>query len=271
MERAACPAIGMAPWETFPGGLHARRLAVLRMAGYPAPKFPLHDPRSTFMCRSFHRHTPNRPPGGQTLARTRPAIPGVHWNQHWTKRIAALGVVLLILVLAGCGSSGKQAPVSRASADIAPGGRAVAMETAPNWSSIGSSIRGRFGGSTEEYQGQFAAALAPVQNSTPGLQQRLLTELETAGIFANVITIDSPLERNEAEIIIKPAVVDAQMRGNELQALSLGVRATVKGTGHIGLDQVYSGRSSRRGDALTEVMANLTRDLERNFGRPPLH
>ncbi|TVQ86106.1 MAG: hypothetical protein EA400_13665 [Chromatiaceae bacterium] len=186
-----------------------------------------------------------------------------------TKFMLVMLAVLLAVILAGCGSSGNRAPVSRATSGVAPPDRVVDVAPSPTAPSFGF---GRFGGgSTEDYQGQFAAALAPVQGSTtPGLQQRLLAELEAAGIFANVIAIDSPLERNEAEIIIKPAVVDAQMRGSELQALSLGVRATVKGTGEIGLDRVYSGRTSRRGDALTEVMATLTRDLERSFGRPPV-
>jgi len=126
----------------------------------------------------------------------------------------------------------------------------------------------------ETYRGQLAAAVAPPAGAgrrAADMQRRLQTGIEAAGIFASVIALDSPRERNEAEVIIVPAVLEAQSGGRGLERLKLAVRASRKSNGTVGIDKVYNGRASGRGDALDDVLKILTKDLKREYREPPVY
>jgi hypothetical protein len=127
---------------------------------------------------------------------------------------------------------------------------------------------------SETYQGQLAAALAPPAGAGwrgSAMQQQLQRGIEASGTFASVITLDSPRESNEAEVIIQPSVLEAQPGGSGLDRVQLAVRTTRKSTGAVGIDKVYSGRSSGRGDAVDDIIKPLNRDLKRKYREPPVY
>lgn len=132
----------------------------------------------------------------------------------------------------------------------------------------------------EGYRGQLAAAVTPVAVSgaagvsfseRKGIQARLVRELDAAGIFATVIPLSEPQQANEAEVILSPTVLDASRGSSGLERLTLAVRAKRKSTGEIGLDDRFKGRSSRKGDAVADLMPALAKDLKRKYGQPPVY
>lgn len=127
----------------------------------------------------------------------------------------------------------------------------------------------------ETYRGQFAAAIDPVASAgAPGIgpdqsrriQSRLVRELERSDIFASVIPLSQRGESNEAEIIITPSVVGAVSRPDRFERIELRVTSRSKTTGTLGVNQVYGGRASGRGDALDDAVAALARDLQKRYG-----
>jgi hypothetical protein len=126
----------------------------------------------------------------------------------------------------------------------------------------------------ETYRGQLAAALAPPAGAgwrSAEIQRRMLSGIEAADIFTNVIPLSSPRESNEAEVIIVPRVVELPASSGAVDRLALAVRANRKGSGAVGIDKVYRGRSSGRGDAIDDVLKALTKDLKRKYREPPVY
>ena len=171
--------------------------------------------------------------------------------------LTVVGVLGVGLAATGCGSRGDTAAaVETRTGDLV----AVARPSLPP------SASRRDAGGDEAYRGPLVAAVVTGTGPHAEVSRRLALALADGGVFAAVLPITAASEAYEAEVIILPAVVEARPGAGGFDRVSLRVKTWRKGTGAVGLDQVYQGRKSRRGDAVADASAALNQDLARRYG-----
>lgn len=171
--------------------------------------------------------------------------------------LTVVGVLWAGLAATGCGSRGDTAAVVETrTGDLV----AVARPSLPP-----SASRPDAWGD-EAYRGPLVAAVVTGTGPQAEVSRRLALSLAEGGVFAAVLPITAVSEAFEAEIIIMPAVIEARPGTAGFDRVSLRVRTWRKGTGEVGLDQLYQGSKSRRGDAVADASAALNQDLARRYG-----
>lgn len=160
-------------------------------------------------------------------------------------------VPLILLLAAGCSSSGDQVDAS------------------------------------ESYRGQLAAAVAPLALARPAhgfsetanraTQRQMAIDIGAAGIFASVGTLSSLSEANEAEVIIQPTLLELSTGAGDTGMASLKIRASRKSGGRVGVEKVYTGRCRHCGGqsaapaAIADAMKAVIRDLKRAYKAKPAY
>lgn len=98
------------------------------------------------------------------------------------------------------------------------------------------------------------------------LQRRLILGLDSSDAFAGLYPLTSPHENTEVEVLIEPAVIEAESGSCGFDHLLLQVRVYRKHDHSDGFDKRYRGKASGNRDALDELLKPLGRDLKRGFG-----
>jgi hypothetical protein len=128
---------------------------------------------------------------------------------------------------------------------------------------------------SEDYEGRYTAAVAPVADRRPGrdrlddhrnadVQRSIQQQLDRSGIFAGVVALQRPDEGNEAEVIIEPTLTGPHGRGDT--DIELDVRVTEKTDRRTVLTRTYEGGGGRE-QALRVAVGELQEDLEERYGR----
>ncbi len=139
----------------------------------------------------------------------------------------------------------------------------------------------------ETYHGPVGAAVLPVggagpnvtdQGQRPGLQiQRLIQQdLEASGLFAHVDRLSAASSANEAEVIIKPILLELHWQGPGYRRgdIRLRIKATQKSDRRVILDKTYKGSCSDCkalggappvADLMEKPLRKLQKDLRRKL------